>query len=193
MSTKQVGQETALQLFEMKTDVAFKYGVNVQARTIQLIGEITEESFIHLDTAMTILEEDSKAIITIKINSLGGSVYDAMAIIGRMRASKCKIVTEGYGAVMSAAIMILAAGKKRRMSRYAFAMWHEASYESGGTVDQMKFLQAQVEREAQMSAEMMERFTSSPKKFWLNEGKLGKDLYLTAAECETLGIIDEVF
>jgi ATP-dependent protease ClpP protease subunit len=187
------GQELSVQMFEVKTDTAFKYGMNVTARTVQLVGEISEETFVYLDTALTILEEESKKGITIKINSIGGSVYDAMAIIGRMRASKCKITTEGFGPVMSAAIMILAAGHKRRMSKYAMAMWHEASYEHGGTVAQMQHIQKQMEREERLSAEMMERFTEAPAKYWLSEGKLGKDLYLTAEECKTLGVIDEIF
>lgn len=187
------GQELSVQMFEVKTDMAFKYGVNVTARTIQLVGEISEETFVQFDTALTILEEESKAGVTIKINSLGGSVYDAMAIIGRMRASKCKITTEGYGSVMSAAIMILAAGNKRRMSRYAVAMWHEASYGNEGTVAQMQSFQRQMEREEKAGADMMERFTSAPAKYWLSEGKLGRDLYLNAEECMTLGVIDEVF
>ncbi len=188
-----MSQEIAVQMFEVKTDVAFKHGVNVTARTIQLVGDICEESFTSLDTALTILEQESKAAVTIKINSLGGSVYDAMGIIGRMKASKCKIITEGYGSVMSAAILIMAAGDKRRMSKYATAMWHECSYSSEGTHTQNKHFQTQMEREEKMGAEMMDRFTGTPAKFWLTEGKLGKDLYLSAEECETLGVVDEVF
>lgn len=186
-------RELSVQMFEVKTEQAFKYGFNVSARTIQLVGDVSEEMFMQLDTALTILEEESKASITIKINSLGGSVYDGMAIVGRIRSSKCKIVTEGFGCVMSAAILILAAGNKRRMSKYAYAMWHEASYEDGGTLSQMTHRNKQMLRENDLACEAMERFTTSPAKFWKNEGLLGKDLYLTAEECETLGVVDEVF
>lgn len=190
---EKVGQDIAVHAFEVQSEMAFKYGVNLAARTIQLVGEIDESTFIQIDTALTILESQSRSAVTIKINSMGGSVYDAMAIIGRMQASKCKIVTEGFGAVMSAAIMILAAGNKRRMSKFAWCMWHEASYGHEGTVAQMQHFQRQMEREENIGAEMMERFSGAPKKFWLSEGKLGKDLYLTAEECMNLGVIDEVF
>ena len=186
-------QELSVQMFEVKTEQAFKHGFNVTARTIQLVGDIDEELFKQFDTAMTILEEEAKSTITIKINSLGGSVYDGLAIVGRIRNSKCKVVTEGYGAIMSAAILILAAGKRRKMSRYANAMWHESSYEHGGTVAQMEHLNRQMKREEEMACQAMERFSSTPAKFWATEGKLGKDLYLTAEECLTLGVIDEVF
>ena len=190
---KEVSQEAVLQAFEVKTDFAFKYGVNVGTRTIQLIGEINEDAFYHIETAMTLLEQQSKKAITIKINSPGGSVYDGMAIVGRIRASKCQVITEGYGAVMSAAIIILAAGHKRRMSKFGWCMWHEASYDHGGTVTQMEHFQRQMKREEQMGCDAMAEFTTSPSKFWANEGKLGKDLFLTAEESLTLGVVDEVF
>jgi ATP-dependent protease ClpP protease subunit len=193
MANEKVEHEVAAQMFEVKVDFAFKYGVNVQARTIQMVGEVSDEMFIQLDTAMTILEQVSKAAIIIRINSLGGSVYDGMAIIGRLKASKCQIITEAYGAVMSAAIMILAAGDKRRMSKYAWCMWHEASYEPAGTVSQVRHAQTQIEREENRGAEMMEQFTTAPKKFWLGEGKAGKDLYLSPTECVNLGVVDELF
>lgn len=186
------GQELSVQMFEVKTEAAFKYGFNVSARTIQLVGDVNEDMFMQLDTALSILEEESKAAVTIRINSLGGSVYDGMAIVGRLKASKCKIITEGYGAVMSAAILILACGDKRRMSKFATAMWHEASYEDGGTTSQMKHRNRQMEKEERMACEAMGSFTSSPAAYWANEGKLGKDLYLDADECVTLGVIDEI-
>lgn len=186
-------RELSVQLFEVKTEHAFKYGFNITARTIQLVGDISEEMFVQLDTALSILEEESKAAITIKINSLGGSVYDGMAIIGRIKASKCKIVTEGYGSIMSAAILILAAGAKRRMSRYATAMWHEASYEDAGTVSQMNHRNKQMQREEELACKAIESFSSTPAKYWATEGKLGKDLFLNAQECKLLGVIDEVF
>jgi hypothetical protein len=77
------------------------------------------------------MESEDKSTVTIKINSPGGSTYDAMAIIGRIRSAKCYIVTEGYGQIMSAASLILASGRKRRINKYAFLMWHEASYGVG--------------------------------------------------------------
>jgi ATP-dependent Clp protease protease subunit len=187
------GQELAVQLFELQTDLALKYGLSLPARTIQLVGEIDQSTFMLVDSALTILEGQSKAAITIKINSEGGSMYDALAIIGRIKASKCKIVTEAYGAVMSAATMILVAGAKRRMSSISWVMHHEASYGAEGTVEQMKHLAAQMAREEQLWAETMERFSDTPKDFWLTQGKLGKDLFLNAEECLTLGVIDEVF
>lgn len=192
MSSDKIGQDVAIHAFEVQTDIALKYGINLPARTIQLVGEIDQNMFILIDTALTILESQSKAAVTIKINSEGGAIYDALAIVGRMKNSKCKIVTEGYGCIMSAASLVLAAGDKRKMSGFSWFMHHEGSYDFGGTVEQHRHITRQMEREERLWAENMAKFTTCPKDYWLSQGKLGKDLYLTAAECLNFGVIDEV-
>lgn len=185
--------DAALHLFEVQADIALKYGIDVGARTIQLVGEIHDMTFCHIDTALTLMESQSKAKVTIKINSNGGSVYNALAIVGRMQASKCKIVTEVYGACMSAATMILAAGETRRMSKLAYIMHHEMSYEVAGTHSQNKHNVLQAEREGETWAITMEALTGTPKDVWREKGKAGIDWYLSSAEAKNMGIVDELF
>jgi len=185
--------DIALQIYEMEVDIALKHGIDMQSRTIQLVGEIDLGMFCMLETGLTLLEAKSKAAITIKINSTGGSVYDALAIVSRIRSSKCQIITEAYGACMSAATMILAAGKKRRMSNIAMVMHHEAAYDAEGTHSQVKHLVTQIEREERMWCANMEKFTGTSADVWAEKGKLGRDWYLDAEECKRLGIIDEIF
>jgi ATP-dependent protease ClpP protease subunit len=191
--SKEIGQELSVQMFEVKTEAAFKYGFNVSARTIQLVGEVCQEMFMQLDTAMTILEEESRASIIIRLNSEGGSCYDALAIVGRIRNSKCKVITEGYGAMLSAGSLILASGSKRRMSKYGWLMHHEAYFGAEGSVSIVEHQVNQMKREMDLWASMMAEFSTTPKQFWATQGKSGKDLYLTPEECETLGVIAEVF
>jgi ATP-dependent Clp protease protease subunit len=185
--------DVALQLYEIESEIALKHGIDLQSRNIQLIGDISEDMFALLDVALNLLEAKNKQGITIKINSMGGSVYDALAIVSRIRSSKCYITTEAYGACMSAATMILAAGKKRKMSESAVVMHHESAYDVEGTHSQVKHLSAQIEREELMWCKMMEKFTGTSSEVWASKGKLGEDWYLSAEECKDLGIIDEIF
>ena len=184
-------KELAFHIYEIHTDLAIKFGIDLANRTVQVVGEITDETFCMIDTALTLLEAQSKASITIKINSLGGSVYAALAIVGRMKAAKCHIITEGYGACMSAASLILAAGKKRRMSSLAWVMYHEMSYEIGGSHSQAKHMLEQADREEQAWVKTMVSLTGSS--IWEDEGKFGKDFYLNPEQCKELGVIDEIF
>ena len=119
--TKDVDKE------KVRLDYLFDQGVNFVDRVIQINEEIDDHSFAFVDAALSELERASKKTITIRINSPGGSVYDALAMIGRLNASSCRIVTEAYGQVMSASTLLLAAGKKRRMSKYCVFMEHKMS------------------------------------------------------------------
>ncbi len=184
--------DIALQLLELQTDIALKYGVHLGTRTVQIVGEIDQNMYILVDTALNLLEQDSKATITVRINSEGGSVYDALAIVGRLRASKCQIITEGFGAVMSAATLILACGKKRRMSKFCTFMHHESSIELGGTLNQVEHTIIQMKRESDEWCKNMAQFSNKDVDFWATRGLLGQDLYLTATQCLEFGVIDEV-
>ena len=135
---------------KLRLEYLFEQGVNFVDRVIQINEEIGEASFAFMDAALSELERGSKKTITVRINSPGGSVYDALAMIGSLNASSCRIVTEGYGHVMSAATLLLAAGKKRRMSKYCVFMAHQMSYYIGGShaetkeeVDQVEMLERQ--------------------------------------------------
>lgn len=170
----------------------FDYGIDFQRRIIKITGEIDEEMFSIVDAALTQMEAESRATITIKIDSPGGEVYQAMAIIGRMHESTCNIVTKGYGAVMSAATLILAAGNKRKISKHAWFMNHEASYGIDGKHSEHKVIVAQAEREEQQWAECLAQFSKRPKAFWLKNGT-GTDAYFSAEELITMGVVDELF
>jgi ATP-dependent protease ClpP protease subunit len=144
-----------------------------------------------VDAALSEMESDSRKSITVRINSLGGSVYEALAIVGRLKASKCKIVTEGYGAIMSAATLILACGAERRMSKFAWFMWHEASYGIEGRHKDIKDAVAQAEKEEDKWAEWMSQFSKKDAKYW-RKIAAEKDAYFTPEELLTMKVIDEI-
>lgn len=172
----------------------FEYGVDIQNRIIKLTGEVDDYMWDILDSSLNQLESTGKSTITIRINSPGGSAYSAMAIVGRIRSSKAYIVTEGFGHVMSAATLILAAGRHRRMSQYGFFMWHEASYGVDGRHSQIKNTVEHMEREERMWAKSISELSGSVKtaKWWYDNGT-NKDSYFSASELMDLGVVDEVF
>lgn len=184
--------DNKLSVTALNIGIAFEYGVNFKERSICLTGEIDESMFILVDIALTEMEAQSKATITIRINSPGGSTYDAMAIIGRLKRSKCHIVTEGYGHVMSAATLLLACGDRRRISSYAWFMHHEAAYGVDGKHSEIKNTVNQVEREEKFWAECLAKFTNKDAKFWEKLG-VSLDKFYSPQELVDLGVADEVF
>lgn len=167
-------------------------GLNLEQRIIQIVGEIGEDTnFDFVDSALTVLEAKSSDSIIVRINSGGGDIYEALAIVGRMRSSKCEIVTEGYGQIMSAAVLILACGDRRYISPYCISMHHESSNGHYGTTSQVKEAAAQMEKEEELWAEWMEKFTAWSKEDWLAIVKK-TNYYMSAEEVVICGMADEL-
>jgi ATP-dependent protease ClpP protease subunit len=61
------------------------------------------------------------------VNSGGGNLYDAFALIDVIRASCLPIDTVGIGSIMSAAFLIFVCGRKRYISPNTSIMCHEYS------------------------------------------------------------------
>lgn len=173
-------------------EISIGWNVDIKNRIIRLSEDIDSETFNLIDAGLTELESTSKETITLRISSYGGGVYEALAVIGRMEKSKCRIVTEGYGPIMSAATAILASGKKRLMSRRAWFMHHESSYGVEGRHNEIKQFVKQQDREEQDWAKLMFELTGTPVNMWLTLGK-NTDQYFTAEQCLKLNVIDEIF
>ena len=68
---------------------------------------------------------NSKKKVTVKINSLGGDVDEALAIYELLLSMGDRVTTECYGRCASAATIIAMAGHQRLMSRYALFLVHK--------------------------------------------------------------------
>jgi len=168
------------------------HGINVVDRVIRIDGEIDAAMVARVDTGMSEMERLNRQAITFRISSFGGNMYDALAVVGRMRASTCQIVTQGFGYVMSAATLVLASGDKRYLSEFSWTMCHESNYEVEGGHSKIKEFTRQIDREEDCWAEHMAAFTEyKNKSFWLKLGR-DKDHYLNANEAIRIGIADEL-
>lgn len=185
-------KDAVIQLMELKMHLAFGHGIDIDKRAFRIVGEINQDMFEHVDACLSFLEAGSRKPVLIKINSEGGSVYDAFAIISRMKSSPCTLITEGHGCIMSAAGLILASGDKRRMSSLSRFMYHEISTILDGNVSKLKHEIKELEKEQVLWAELMAELTAKTKEFWLISGG-NKDLYLSADEALNYKVVDEVF
>lgn len=128
--------------------------------------------------------------VKIFINSLGGSMTDAYAIMDSILMSETPVYTIGVGTCYSAGGLVLMAGHKRYMYPLASFMFHEGSAgifgDAGKVKDTMKFYETQLK---QMQTFILKKTKITPE---LYEQKLSNDWYLTSDECLTLGITDEI-
>jgi ATP-dependent protease ClpP protease subunit len=185
-------EETKIASDALHYENVFERDVDFRHRIIRITGDIEAPLFDYIDAAMTEMEKSSRKGITIKIHSEGGSVFEALAVVGRLKASSCFITTEGFGGIQSAATLILACGDKRKISSYAWFMHHEAWYSIEGRHESNKKAVLQIEREEEQWCKFMEQFSDRDATFWREIGK-HVDAYFNPQELLDAGVVDEIF
>lgn len=181
--------------------------------TIGLVGEITEETSNEVIFAMTTLKETIKTVvediaddevdkeqeceIEMFISTPGGNADDMFAIYDVMRLVKdeCDIKVTGVGKVMSAGVLLLAAGTKgkRRIGKNCRVMIHSVI---GGHVGPMHQMLNEVTEFKKIQDQYLNALVkeTNMSKIYLNRLLKKKvNVYLTAEEAVELGIADEVF
>jgi ATP-dependent Clp protease protease subunit len=180
----------------------------VNSRTIGLFGDVGEQTCAEVVSnliALTKMGEIPKnerkdkythEPIEFYVNTHGGSASDMFAIYDMMRQvrKQCEIQTIGIGKIMSAGVLILAAGTKgkRKIGANARVMIHSVL---GGTdgplfnieneIDEIKFVQQAYSRA------LIKETNLTPKAM---KDLLEKhvNIYLSAEEAVKYGIADEV-
>ena len=161
---------------------------------IRIIGDIDEDVFLEFCERMDELESESSEAedVEITLNSIGGNALDAVAIASRIRLSPLPVNVTVYGVAASAAVLILAACDKRRMTSESWVMVHEDAH----TVKNIST--SKIEQEARIARAMEDQWSSllseltgTSKEVWLEHHKNG-DLWLSPVECVKLGLVDEV-
>jgi ATP-dependent Clp protease, protease subunit len=185
-------QEGILDLLETKGRFILKENIDLDQRTIQINTPISAKAADRFNRALTFLEGIHGDPINVVINSPGGSVYDAFAIIDRIQSSSCHITTIGTGFVASAAIPILASGNTRKVTRYTTLMYHEPSFNLPS--ERLSTAEVETKHVKQLSQrfnKFMAENSLKPYSFWVASGK-HVDFYFDAEKALELGIIDEI-
>jgi len=184
-------------------------------RTVGIMGEINDDtgaevvfgllslqnSAVHYEP-VDIEDEESEMKevimpIDMVISTPGGNADDMFAIYDTMRSirDEVPIKTRGIGKVMSAGVVLLAAGTKgeRSIGKNCRIMLHSVI---GGHVGPMHQLDAEMEEirniQDQYIAVLSEE-TKMTKRYLRNLLKKKVNIYLSATEAVELGIADKIF
>lgn len=129
--------------------------------------------------------------ITVRINSVGGSVADATAIFNALRRHPARIITTNDGVAMSAASLIFMAGDQRQAAANSLLMIHAPISGIWGNAEDMRTA-------AEMLDKYAEAMVSSYARSGMNESdvdsllKDGEDHFYTADEALSDGFATEV-
>ena len=161
-----------------------------------LYGDIEEDNIA--ESIKWIIYENltpSDKPLTLYINSNGGNLQDAFALIEVMKKSKKPIITIAIGSVCSSAFLIFASGTKgyRYVSKTASAMCHQFSDEFNGKYHDIKA----AARENELANERMLNVLKESTKLETRtiRAKLlpPTDAWFTAEELVSLGVADHIF
>ena len=161
-----------------------------------LNGDISEDNGADCIRWITYenLSESGNKLLTLYINSYGGDLYQAFALIDMMRNSRHPVRTIGIGAVMSAAFLILASGSPggRYIAQNAGLMCHQYSNEMEGKHHDLK---ASLKEGEHCNSKMLSILVNATGLTTARvRSKLLKetDVFLTAQEALDLNIADHI-
>lgn len=172
----------------------------LDSRTFFLTGDIEEENINEaikwlLYENMEDPVEGDERILTMYINSYGGDLYQAFALIDIMRRSRYPIATVGIGAIMSAGFMIFAAGTKgaRFVGENTGIMCHQFSGGGEGKYHDIKAMSKENDSMNQRMLKILAEASGLPER-QIKSKLLGPtDAWLSPQELVELGIADQVF
>lgn len=136
--------------------------------------------------------EAKEKILTIYINSVGGNLYDAFALIDVMRTSRHPIRTIVIGSAMSAAFLIAASGTKgeRYVAKNASLMSHQFSESTEGKYHDIKATMKENELCNEKMVTVLREATGLSTAMIKKKLLPASDVYLSAKEAIDLGVAD---
>jgi ATP-dependent Clp protease protease subunit len=169
------------------------YSRLLKERLILLTGPITDGSAnLVIAQLLFLASQDSKKDICLYINSPGGVVTSALAIYDTMQYIKCDISTLCLGQAASGGAILLAAGTKGK--RYALPnseiLLHQVMGKtSGQAVDVEIWTKHMIRVKDKLNRILAKHTGQAIKKI---EKDTDRDLFLSAEEAKSYGIIDQV-
>ena len=162
---------------------------------ILIYGEIGESWYSESVSAADFIREVNALEvdeITVRINSVGGSVPDGVAIHNAIKRHKARVTTIADGMALSIASLILCAGDTRQMAENATLMVHAPWTYVAGNSAELRDVADQLDTWARAMSTSYAAATGETAAQALSRLTDGKDHWYTAAEAKDAGFITEV-
>jgi ATP-dependent Clp endopeptidase proteolytic subunit ClpP len=154
------------------------------------LNRLLTEVDLRLQNTKNILGDSYTPTINLRIRSDGGTLFEGIAVLDRIRTLKSKLHTYVEGGAASAATLISVAGHKRFIGKNSLMLIHQLSGGSYGNFQQMEDQHENHRRLMGIIKSVYKQYTKIPMKV-LDE-ILKRDLWLTAEQCLEYGMVDEI-
>lgn len=153
-----------------------------------LIGDVDDWE---ADIIKELLELKPGSECAFHIDSAGGSVYGAMAVLVLMKLRRLKVSSYVLGECSSATVLIFAASPKRYVTPYSTLLFHRMRWESDKRVDSVEAHHwaahfKQLEEELlDLEVKLLGNVSKQHVRNWINEGR-----FLTGRQVAEAGIAE---
>lgn len=163
-------------------------------RNVFLHGEVNEGSVAVVIAQMLYLAEVSKAPINLVVSTYGGAIDEMFSLYDTIKFLPCPVHTVGLGKVMSAGVLLLAAGVKGRrlMGARSRIMMHSVSGGIYGNIFEVENETREHRRLHELMVDMLVAETKMSRREVEKVMDPKVDRYLTPAEAVDAGIVDKV-
>ena len=173
-----------------------RIGVKLLENSVHfLVGEICEENVNECIKWLVYENFDSKQkTLTLYINSTGGDLYAAFALIDIIKNSNHPVRTIAIGSAMSAAFLIFASGTQgeRYCGKNASLMCHQFSDSTEGKYHDIKATMKDNELSNQKMVDILRDATGMTPAAIRKKLLPASDVYLTAEEAVDLKVADHI-
>jgi ATP-dependent Clp protease protease subunit len=163
-------------------------------RILWVAGPVDDRMAIIVQAQLLFLsDQDPKKMITMHIDSPGGSVKAGLSMIDSMELCSAPIQTINTGMAASMGSVLLGAGTKgmRSSLRHSRTMLHQSSGGAQGNIQDARITFDEWEK---INKELFQLLGEYSGKDWEQVAKdATRDLWLTGQEAVDYGIIDELF
>lgn len=167
-----------------------------EIRILSLYGPIDEENIEKAVTTVLAFSCLGSEPIQMIISTNGGLATEMFALYDVMRGTRkdIELSTIGLGKIMSAGVLLLAAGTKgkRKVGKHCKVMIHGLKTEIGGYMGDIQNDYDELKSIESVYIKALAKETNMSKKYLKNLFREKRDIYLTAEEAVELGIADEI-
>jgi ATP-dependent Clp protease protease subunit len=165
-----------------------------ETRVIGLFSDIDEKKAEEIVYALKLYRIESSEPIELYISSMGGAATDMFSIYDFMTMTReaCEIMTFGLGKVMSAAVLLLAAGTKgkRKVGKNCRIMIHSVIGGNTGAIHDMRNEMKEIEIIQDIYIDALVSETKLTRKKLKSLFSRNVNVYLSAEEAVEYGIAD---
>ena len=184
-------------MINIPIDAYFDYGIDRENRRIFLLSDIEDENINKIIKGIYLLDTDSRQKpIELFVSSFGGDIYEMLALYDVLNTTTCPIHTVAIGKCMSAAPLIVAAGKKGERYTMPNTQWmvHQLSIDLGfDRHDHQKIDIQHFDKVKDIWADLLAKHSKLKKNEWLRLFNKVGDQYFSAEEAVEKGLVDHIW